>query len=75
MGSEMCIRDRDIISFNNLAVDQQDNINALKAIKTKKEIENIKLSHIYDGAALTKFIFWLKKNLRRSFQKCLQLIL
>ncbi len=52
----------DIISVNNLVVDQEDNINELKSIKTKKEIENIKLSHIYDGAALTKFIFWLKKN-------------
>ncbi|MDC1212837.1 M24B family metallopeptidase, partial [Pelagibacteraceae bacterium] len=31
-------------------------------IKTKKEIENIKKAHIYDGAALTKYLFWLKKN-------------
>ena len=34
----------------------------LKAIKGKKEIENIKKAHIYDGVALTKYLFWLKKN-------------
>ena len=33
-----------------------------KAIKNKKEIKNIKLAHIYDGIALTKYLFWLKKN-------------
>ncbi len=52
----------DLISINNLVINQEDNISLLKAIKTKKEIKNIKNSHIFDGAALTKFIFWLKKN-------------
>ena len=28
----------------------------------KYEIENIKKAHIYDGIALTKYLFWLKKN-------------
>ncbi len=27
-----------------------------------KEIRNIKLAHKYDGAALTKYLFWIKKN-------------
>ncbi len=36
----------------------------LKSIKNKTEIENMKKTHIYDGAALTKFIHWIKnKNL------------
>ena len=34
-----------------------------KAIKGRKEIENIKKAHIYDGVALTKYLFWLKKIL------------
>ena len=34
----------------------------MKVIKGKQEIENIKKVHIYDGAALTKYLFWLKKN-------------
>ena len=33
-----------------------------KAIKNRKEIRNIKLAHKYDGAALTKYLFWIKKN-------------
>ena len=30
--------------------------------KSKIEIKNTIKSHIYDGSALTKFLFWLKKN-------------
>jgi Xaa-Pro aminopeptidase len=51
-----------IILKNNKISNQQDPVYALKAIKTKKEIENIKKAHIYDGAALTKYLFWLKNN-------------
>ena len=47
---------------NNKILNSKDNIYFLKAIKTKREIENIKKAHIYDGAALTKYLFWLKNN-------------
>lgn len=33
-----------------------------KAVKNDVEIENIKRCHIMDGVAVTKFIYWLKKN-------------
>ena len=46
---------------NNKILKFSDPIYYLKAIKGKKEIENIKKAHIYDGA-LTKYLFWLKKN-------------
>ena len=52
----------DIILKNNKILNQHDSIYFLKAIKAKKEIENIKKAHVYDGAALTKYLFWLKKN-------------
>ena len=32
----------------------------LKSIKNKIELENMKKAHIYDGVALTKFIYWIK---------------
>ena len=51
-----------IININNKILNFQDPIYFLKAIKGKKEIENIKKAHIYDGVALTKYLFWLKKN-------------
>ena len=31
----------------------------------KVEIENTIRSHIYDGAALTKFLFWIKRNYKK----------
>ena len=33
-----------------------------KAIKGRREIDNIKKAHIFDGIALTNIYFWLKKN-------------
>ena len=51
-----------IILKNNKILNNNDIIYLLKAVKTKKEIENIKKAHIYDGAALTKHLFWLKNN-------------
>ena len=33
-----------------------------KAVKNPTEVENEKAAHIKDGVAVTKFIYWLKKN-------------
>ena len=55
-----------IILKKNKVLKSQDPIYSLKAIKTKKEIKNIKLAHKYDGAALTKYLFWLKKNFSKK---------
>ena len=43
-----------------------DPIYNLKAIKNREEIRNIKLAHMYDGAALTKYLFWIKKNFNKK---------
>ena len=51
-----------IILKNNKILKIDDPVYTLKAIKNNKEIENIKQAHIYDGIALTKYLFWLKKN-------------
>ena len=51
-----------IIRKNNKILNFQDPIYFLKAIKGRQEIENIKKAHIFDGAALTKYLFWIKKN-------------
>ena len=42
-----------------------DPIYFLKCKKNKKEIINSKKSHLYDGVALTKFIFWIKNNVTK----------
>lgn len=33
-----------------------------KAVKNSTEVRNIRKAHIKDGVAVTKFIYWLKKN-------------
>ena len=55
-----------IISKKNKILDIQDPIYNFKAIKKRKEITNIKFSHIQDGVALTKYLFWLKKNFKKK---------
>ena len=53
---------KNIIKKNNIIVEKQDPIYLLKSIKNKIEIRNTIKTHIYDGAALTKFLFWVKNN-------------
>ena len=50
---------------NNKILKTEDPIYFEKAIKSKKEIYNIKKAHYYDGVALTKYLFWVKKNFYR----------
>ena len=52
---EMIIKNNDILKLS-------DPIYNFKAIKSKKEIDNVKKAHLYDGVALTKYLFWIKNN-------------
>ena len=54
-----------ILKKNNKIVEFIDPIYFLKSIKSKVEINNTIKSHIFDGAALTKFLIWLKKNYKK----------
>ena len=45
---------------------KEDPIYFLKSIKSNEEIKNMVSSHIIDGAALTKFLYWIKiKNKKK----------
>ena len=55
-----------ILSAKNKIIELQDPIYFLKSIKNKTEIKNIIKSHIYDGAALTRFLFWLKRKYQKQ---------
>ncbi len=55
---------KSIIKENNSILEKQDPIYNLKSVKNKTEIKNSIKSHVYDGAALTKFIFWIKNNFK-----------
>jgi Xaa-Pro aminopeptidase len=54
------------IHSSNKLIDIEDPIYLLKAIKNKTEISNTKIAHLFDGIALTKFIFWLKNNFKKT---------
>ena len=57
---------KNIIKKNNKLLEKIDPIYFFKSIKNKTEIKNMKKTHLIDGAALTKFLFWLKKNFRNK---------
>ena len=54
------------IHSSNKLINFEDPIYLLKAIKNKIEISNTKIAHLFDGVALTKFIFWLKNNYKKN---------
>ncbi len=44
-------------------VDRPNPSAAMKAVKNPAEAENFKKAHVRDGVAVTRFLFWLKKNI------------
>ena len=57
---------KNLLREKNKIIEKLDPAYFFKSIKNKTEIKNMKKSHILDGIALTKFLFWLKKNFRRK---------
>ena len=57
---------KNLLAKNNKIIQKIDPIYFLKSIKNPTEIKNMKKSHMIDGIALTKFLFWLKKNFRKK---------
>lgn len=43
-------------------IDEVSPVVLMKAVKTPREMEHIRLAHVKDGVAVTKFICWLKRN-------------
>ena len=49
--------------LEGVTVLDEENLTLLpKAVKNPVEVENERIAHIKDGVALTKFIYWLKRN-------------
>jgi len=51
------------LDASNKVVDKMNPTVMAKAVKNPAEIENERRAHIKDGVAVTKFIYWLKKNI------------
>ena len=60
------IRYKDLLKKRNNIREMIDPIYFFKSIKNPTEIRNMQKSHIVDGVALTKFLFWLKKNFKNK---------
>ncbi len=50
------------IDASNTVIEAMNPTSMMKAVKNPVEVENLRKCHIKDGVALTKFIYWLKKN-------------
>ena len=57
---------KNLLERKNQVIEKIDPIHFFKSIKNNTEIKNMKKSHLTDGVALTKFIFWLKKNFKKK---------
>jgi len=57
---------KNLLRKRNRIIEKMDPIYFFKSIKNSTEIKKMKKSHMVDGVALTKFLFWLKKNFRKK---------
>ena len=57
---------KQIVKKQNKIVSESDPIYFLKSKKNIIEINNMKKIHEYDGASLTKFLFWVKNNFKKK---------
>ncbi len=46
-----------------------DPLYLMKSVKNKVEINNMIESHIHDGVAVTKFLYWIKKNQNKKISE------
>ena len=57
---------KNILRKKNKVIEKIDPIHFFKSIKNNTEIKNMEKSHLTDGIALTKFLFWVKKNFKKK---------
>tara|TARA_Y100000590_G_scaffold463441_1_gene630199 strand:+ start:368 stop:2068 length:1701 start_codon:yes stop_codon:yes gene_type:complete len=57
---------KNLLKKKNKVIEKMDPIYFFKSIKNRTEIKNMKKSHLIDGVALTKFLFWVKKNFKKK---------
>ena len=57
---------KNLLEKKNIVIEKIDPIYFLKSVKNPTEIKNMKKSHMIDGVALTKFLFWVKKNFKKK---------
>ena len=56
-----CRLDKEISSDVTI-IDRPNPTSLMKAVKNRTEMENLRKVHLKDGVAVTRFMYWLKKN-------------
>lgn len=51
-----------LISENSKVIDEMLPTTMMKAVKNDTEVENERLAHIIDGAAVSRYLYWIKEN-------------
>jgi len=59
----------DILKSKFKVIKKEDPIYLMKAIKNKTETKNMIDAHILDGAALTKFLYWIKNVNKKTINE------
>ncbi|MDO4269124.1 MAG: aminopeptidase P family protein [Eubacteriales bacterium] len=54
------------LDSSNQIIDRMNPTVLAKSCKNPVEIENMKAAHIKDGVTMTKFIYWMKKNIGKE---------
>lgn len=54
------------VSNKNRIINKENPTEAMKAVKNPIEIENLKKIYLQDSAAVTKFIYWVKKTVQEK---------
>ena len=61
--SKSCsVYEESLINYKFKIIEREDPTYLLKSLKNKTEIKNMFNSHIEDGVALTKFLYWIKNH-------------
>lgn len=47
-------------------IDRPNPTSLMKAVKNQTEMENLRKAHLKDGIAVTRFMYWLKKNVGKQ---------
>ena len=68
----MSVFEQQIIKSKFDIVRDIDPIYDLKSVKNSIEIENTRKAHLEDGIALTKFLYWFKKNKKIVTEKIVE---
>lgn len=56
----------ELVEKAHCLIQEESPIQLLKAVKNKQELDGFRKAHLYDGIAVTRFMFWLKTHVEKE---------